>query len=91
MLALLTSNSILFPLAWKRVIRKVRKRQHQNPEFGHKQGEIHKKRTAKKSTLAFKRGRETQKTIKFFNGYLSFRATPLLLHIFSLLLPGQLL
>jgi hypothetical protein len=26
-----------------RVIRKVRKRQHQYPEFGHKQGEIQKK------------------------------------------------
>jgi hypothetical protein len=37
------------------------KRQHQYHEFGHKQGEIIKK-SAKKSTLAFKGG-ETQETI----------------------------
>jgi hypothetical protein len=38
-----------------RVIRKVRKTQHQNPEFGHTQGEIQNK-PAKKSTLAFNGG-----------------------------------
>jgi hypothetical protein len=33
---------------------KVRKTQHQNPEFGHTQGEIEiQKTTCKKSTLAF--------------------------------------
>jgi hypothetical protein len=31
-----------------RVIRKVKETQHQNPEFGHTQGEIHKKKPAKK-------------------------------------------
>jgi len=31
-----------------RVIHKVRKTQHQNPEFGHTQGEIKKKKPAKK-------------------------------------------
>jgi hypothetical protein len=36
-----------------RVICKVRKTQHQNPEFGHTQGEIKKKPA--KNTLAFNR------------------------------------
>ncbi len=48
-----------------RVIRKARKTQHKNPEFGHTQGEIQEKPAGKKkSTLAFK-GDETQKTINF--------------------------
>jgi hypothetical protein len=38
-----------------RVVCKVRKTQHHNPEFGHTQGEILKK-PAKKSTLAFNGG-----------------------------------
>jgi hypothetical protein len=38
-----------------RVLRKVRKTQHQNPEFGHTQDEILKKNLPK-STLAFNRG-----------------------------------
>jgi hypothetical protein len=38
-----------------RVIHKVKKTQHQNPEFGHTRGEIHKK-LEKKNTLAFKGG-----------------------------------
>jgi hypothetical protein len=33
-----------------RVIRKVRKKQHQNPEFGHTQGGWHFKKPAKKYT-----------------------------------------
>ncbi len=37
-----------------RVIRKVRKTQHQNPEFGHTEGEI--KKNLQKSKLAFKGG-----------------------------------
>jgi hypothetical protein len=37
-----------------RVIREVRQRQHQNPEFSHTQGEI--KKNVQKSTLAFKGG-----------------------------------
>jgi len=51
--------------SWRdnRVIRKVKKTQHQNPEFGHTQGEI-KKKTLQKSTLAL-RGDATQKTINF--------------------------
>jgi hypothetical protein len=36
-----------------RVIGKVRKTQHQNPEFGHTQGDIPKKNNVLKSTLAF--------------------------------------
>jgi hypothetical protein len=47
-----------------RDICKVRKRQHQYPEFGHTQGETQK--ILQKSTLAFKGGGgETQKTINF--------------------------
>jgi hypothetical protein len=46
-----------------RDIRKVRKRQHQypefGPEFGHTQGEIFKK-TLQKNTLAFNRGRNSE-------------------------------
>jgi hypothetical protein len=38
-----------------RVIPKVRKTQHQNPEFSHTQDEIQKK-NLRKSTLAFKGG-----------------------------------
>jgi hypothetical protein len=75
-----------------RVIRKVRKTQNQNPELGHKQGEVQKK-TCKNKYISIQRGDETQKTINF-GGKLSFilsffpfsRAPPLLLHIFSLLL-----
>jgi len=40
---------------YNRVIPKVRKTQHQNPEFGHTQGEIQKK-NLQKSTLAFQQG-----------------------------------
>ncbi len=39
-----------------RVIRKVRKTQQQNPEFGHTQGEIRKKKNLEKSPLAFNGG-----------------------------------
>ncbi len=52
---------------YNRVICKVRKTQHQNPEFGHTQGEIQKK-NLQKSTLAFQQGGggvEAQKTINF--------------------------
>jgi len=51
-------------LTWGRIriIRKVRKTQHQNPEFGHKPGEI-KNKSAKK----YIQGGETQKTIHFCN------------------------
>jgi len=38
-----------------RVFRKLRKTQHQNPEFGPKPGEI-KKKNLQKSILAFNRG-----------------------------------
>jgi len=51
-----------------RDIRKVRKRQHQYPEFGHTQGEIQKKPA--KSTLAFKRVGKLRKPP--FDGFLSF-------------------
>jgi hypothetical protein len=57
-----------------RVLGKVRQTQHQNPEFGHTQGEIKKTKISKKSILAFKgggRGGETQKTTSF-GGKLSF-------------------
>jgi len=52
-----------------RVIRKIRKKQHQNPEFGHTQGEILQK-PAKKYT-SIRGGGETQRTI-IFCGKLSF-------------------
>jgi hypothetical protein len=45
------NNDLQFGIIWNyeaiRVIRKVTKTQHQNPEFGHTQGEI-KKNTCKK-------------------------------------------
>jgi hypothetical protein len=41
-------------LGYIRVIRKVRKTQQQNPEFGHTQGEI--KKNLQKSSLAFNGG-----------------------------------
>jgi hypothetical protein len=52
-----------------RDIRKVRKRQHQYPEFGHTQGEI-KKKPAKE--YISRRGSETQKTISGVLSCLSF-------------------
>ncbi len=61
---------ILKFLADNRVIHKVRKTQHQNPEFGHTQGEIQKKKPAKKY-ISIQGGDETQKTINF-GGKLSF-------------------
>jgi hypothetical protein len=39
---------------YNKVIHKIKKTQHQNPKFGHKQGEIKKKITRKK--LAFNQG-----------------------------------
>jgi hypothetical protein len=48
---------------------KVWKTQHQNPEFGPRQGEIQK--NLQKSTLAFKGG-ETQKCTICLSGKLSF-------------------
>ncbi len=47
-----------------------RKTQHQNPEFGHTQGEIQQKKPAKKY-ISIQGGDETQKTINF-GGKLSF-------------------
>jgi hypothetical protein len=49
------TNIISTQNLYNRVMRKVGKTQHQNPEFGHTQGEI-KKKPAKKSTLTFKGG-----------------------------------
>jgi hypothetical protein len=43
-----------------RVIRKVRKTQHQNPEFGHTQGEI-KKKSLQKSTISIQGGMKLRK------------------------------
>jgi hypothetical protein len=62
-----------------RVIHKVRKTQHQNPEFGHTQGEIQKK-TAQQY-ISIQGGDETQKPINF-GGKLSF--------ILSFLFPERL-
>jgi hypothetical protein len=44
------------------VTRKERKTQHQNPEFGHTQGEIQqpKKKNLQNSTLAFNRGKNSE-------------------------------
>jgi hypothetical protein len=52
-----------------RVIRKARKTQHQNPEFGRTQGEI--KRKPAKKVHEHSTGDETQKTMNF-GGKLSF-------------------
>jgi len=49
------------------LISKVRKTQHQNPEFGHTEGEIQKKPAKKK--LGIQRC-ETQKTINFHLSFL---------------------
>jgi len=54
----ITANPVvIMDIHHNRVIRKVRKTQHQNPEFefGHTQGEIFEK-NLQKSTLAFKGG-----------------------------------
>jgi hypothetical protein len=48
-----------------RDIRKVRRRQHQYPEFGHTQGEIFKKPAKKYISIQGGRGDDTQKTINF--------------------------
>jgi hypothetical protein len=66
-----SNDSCLSSKSWNiRVIRKVRKTQHQNPEFGNTQDEIQKKNTCKKVRL-HSTGDETQKTINF-GGKLSF-------------------
>jgi hypothetical protein len=46
-------------LVYNRLIRKVRETQHQNPEFGHTQGEI-KKKPAKKY-ISIQRGMKLRK------------------------------
>jgi hypothetical protein len=84
-----------------RFISKVRKTQHQNPEFGHKRVEIKEKPKKKDKYNTIQGGRgvvENLKTINFcaklVSSHLSFclsAAPPLLLHVFSLLLPVQLL
>jgi len=56
---------------YNRVIRKVRKTQHQNPEFGHTKSEIQKKLQKNTSTFKHSMGDETQKSINF-GGELSF-------------------
>ncbi len=61
-----------------RVVLKVRTREHQYPEFGHKQGKIEK--NVQKSTLAFS---------EFHPVFLFSWAPSQLLHLFSLLLHVQ--
>jgi hypothetical protein len=46
-----------------RVISKVRKTQHQNPEFGHTQGEIQQKPA--KKYISIQQGMKLKKTINF--------------------------
>jgi len=58
---------------FNRVIPNVRKTQHQNPEFGHTQGEIFKKPAKKYGGIQGMVGSETQKPINF-GGKLSFRS-----------------
>jgi hypothetical protein len=53
-----------------RVIRKVRKTQHQNPEFGHTQGKIQK--TPAKKYISIQRGMKLRKKTINFGGKLSF-------------------
>ncbi len=92
----------LLNIAWRKVkyfqtfqyirdMRKVRKTQHQNPEFGHKPGEIEKKPTKKCTRVqgAGERNSENHQFWKETEFYLVFPffsswAPSLLLHIFSL-------
>jgi hypothetical protein len=76
---LTSTRKLSYPHYGISVIRKVRKTQHHNPEFGHTQGEIF-FLTAKK-VHDHSRGDETQKTINF-GGKLSF--------ILSFLFPERL-
>jgi hypothetical protein len=57
-------HSDLIKMNHIRVIRKVRKTEHQNPEFGHIQGEIKKKPA--KSTLAFNKGMKLRKPLNWW-------------------------
>ncbi len=59
-----------FSLHIRDIIRKVRKRQHQYPEFGHTQGEI-KKKPAKKY-ISIQGGLKLRKPSEIFDGFLSF-------------------
>jgi hypothetical protein len=68
-------------MEYNTVIRKVRKREHQNPEFGHKQGEIQNKPA--KKYISIQGG---SFTLYFFFLSASTAAT-----LFSLLLPVQVL
>jgi hypothetical protein len=58
------NNDLQFSIIWNyediRVIRKVRKTQHQNPEFGHTQGEFFIKKPAKKY-ISIQRGMKLRK------------------------------
>ncbi len=88
---------IVWDFLWtNKVIRNVRQTQHQNPEFGHTQGETQKD----KNKLAFNGGWGNSENHQFcgkteFHPVFPFSWAPrpprLLLHIFSLLLPLQLL
>jgi hypothetical protein len=76
-------------IAWGiRDIRKIRKRQHQNPEFGHKQGEIRIKPA--KKYISIQEGGETEKTINC-DCFLKFHPVFLFSWAPPLLLPVQLL
>jgi hypothetical protein len=84
--------------SYNRVICKVIKTQHQNPEFGHTLGEIRKKKPAKKY-ISIQSGMKLRNpsilVVNWVSSCLSFllsdSTSPLLLHIFSLLLFVQLL
>jgi hypothetical protein len=65
-----TLKLISFHTYENRVIRKVRKTQYQNPEFGHTQGEIKKKKPAKKY-ISIQQGMKLRKP-SIFGGKLSF-------------------
>jgi hypothetical protein len=51
------------PIWVNRVIRKVRKTQHHNPDCGHTQGKIFKKPAENNLYISFQGGDETQKII----------------------------
>jgi hypothetical protein len=84
-------QSILFSKLLIRDIRKVRKRQHQYPEFGHTQGEIFKKPAKKYVSIQAGGGLRKPSILtvpEFHPVFLFSRAPPLLLHRFSLLKPA---
>ncbi len=52
-------------MTYGKIIFKLKKIRHQNPELGHKQGEILEKNTPRQNTLKFKAGGKLRKSSIF--------------------------